>query len=255
MVGRCAVLKLGALIAALMMLVGGLVGCQRAPGAGGPATHSTGSPTATAADELRRYVEAFGQVASFTFTVEADHHLTFEGKPQIWHYSGSGAYASPDWFRWRLQGQADVAVAVVSEGGQTRCEDTRGAVTADCSLFWSGPLAGSSPYAVISYLKEFGEVTASGAQSIEGREYAYFAFVPDLDEVSALDRAAADQMAKLTAVECEVWIDKDSGLPRRETARIRAKSRGGQEEVVEVTIDFADYNRPVKGEFPASAGG
>lgn len=254
MVSRYALLKLGALIAALAMLVGDF-GCQVAPSTSVPATRPTGSPTATAAEDLRRYVEAFGQVSSFTFAVEANHHVTFESKPQVWHYSGSGAYASPDWFRWRLQGQADVTVAVVSEGGQTQCEDTRGAVTADCSLFWGGPLPGSSPYAVIVYLREFGEVTASGVRSIQGKEYAYFAFVPDLGRVSALGGAAADQVAKLTGVECEVWVDKDTGLPRRETARIRAKSRGGQEEVVEVTIDFADYNRPVKAEVPDRAGG
>ena len=256
--------KRAIVVAFLVVAVSTAISCRSliSTGAGGATPQPTASVEAvpspsgySAEEQLRRYVEGFDKGASYAFTVEGDHSLTFEGQPQTWHYSGSGAYFSPDRFRWHLEGQADVMFDVVSVRGETRCADTRGVPVSNCSLLWGGPLPGTSPYILIEYLRKFDKVEDSGRRSIDGKEYAYFAFAPDKDRVATSVPGGAEHMARVVAVRGEVWVDVDTGLPKREVVSVRATSSTGQEQVMDVTIDFAGYGQPVEVELPTRTGG
>lgn len=259
-----AVAKRVFVVAFLVVAVLTAISCQplTSTGAGGatpPPTANvaaTPSPSGDSAEErLRRYVESFDKVASYEFTVDGDHSLTFESQPQTWHYSGSGAYSSPDRIRWYLEGQADVTFDVVSVGGEAHCADTRGVPISNCSLLWGGPLPGTSPYILIEYLRKLDKVEDGGQRSIDGKEYAYFAFTPDKGQVAASVPGGIEHMARVVAVRGEVWIDMDTGLPKREVVSVKATSSMGQEQVMDVTIDFAGYGQPVEVELPTRTGG
>lgn len=252
MIGRQVIIVL--VVVAVAMVA---VSCQQgSEGGGTPTAQAVPTPTPPGVDQqLRQSVQKLEQAASYRFSIKGAHHLTFESKPETWHYSGSGAYVRPDRIRWHLEGQADVMFDVVSVGGETRCADTTGKPIADCSLAWGGPLPGTSPYIVIAYLKNFGKVVASEARSIDGQRHAYFAFTPEKSKVAALGRVYAESMAKVIAVEGEVWVDQGSGLPRREVVKVKAISQTGQEQTMDVTIDFSSYDQPVEINLPNKTGG
>lgn len=230
-----------------------VVGCQQvaqpvplAPTAQVTIPAATQTPTAeTALERLRASVGKLDDAGSYQFAVQADHHLTLESQPTVWHYSGSGAYVSPDRIRWRLRGQADVMYDMVSVGESTRCADTRGLVTSGCSLLWGGPLPGASPCAVLTYLRNLESATTDGTELIDGQDCDYFLFKPDKSKIATSGQIQAEQMAKVVSVEGEAWVDRSTGYPRREKVRVTAISRTGQEQAMDVTIDFSEYGQPV----------
>jgi hypothetical protein len=144
---------------------------------------------------------------------------------------------------------------VISVAGQTRCADTRGVLGSNCSLAWGGPLPGTSPYTVIAYLRLPDKVVARGAKSLDGKEYDYFTFTPDKSKIAALSAAHAQEAAKVLDVQGEVWVDRKTGLPRREAVKVKAVSRTGQEESMDVTVDFSNYGEPVDISLPNKTGG
>lgn len=210
-----------------------------------PVASDTPASGETALERLRAGVAKLDGAGSYQFAVEADHHLTLDSQPTVWHYSGQGACGGPDRMRWHLTGQADVMYDVVMAGESIRCADTRGVVTSGCSAFWGGPLPGSSPYAAVTYLRTLQSASAGGTELIGGQECDYFTFKPDNDRISASGPSQAEQMARVVSVEGEAWVDRATGLPRRETVTVTAISRTGQEQAMNLTIDFSEYGQPV----------
>ncbi|MBI4320678.1 MAG: hypothetical protein HY675_19475 [Chloroflexi bacterium] len=233
--------------AALLLAQCAPAGSLARPTAVPPApTALTTSPTAapSAQSILAESVRKLNDAESYKFSITASLLAPFEGKQREWKYKGEGAAARPDKYQWTLEGQADVFFKVVGVGDQVSCADTRGE-RRDCSLANGGPRPGSSPYTVIAYLKNFAQVGEATTKSIGGADFDHLTFVPSLPKVSSLDTGHGRALSGVTGVTGEVWIDRQSRLPHQEKTVIRSKAQPSGEDVVEMTLVFADYGRPV----------
>ncbi len=118
------------------------------------------------------------------------------------------------------------------------------------SLAWGGPNPGSSPYTVVAYLRKYGEVGDLKVQSLGGREYYHLTFSPALQRVAALDAAQERAVAVVQSVKGDIWIDKDSRMPYQEQVIVKSKGPEGNEETVDMSLLFSDYNKPVEIKIP-----
>jgi len=258
------VVKIGVYLAVLLMA--GLLTVRCATGGSRAiATPGTGAPTATIAEPkqptakpgadisgqevLSEAVRHLDQAQSFQFEVSAVLKSTQDGQPREWSYKGTGASAKPDKIQWTLEGQADVYMRVVASGDKISCTDTRGPNTKDCSLAFGGPRPGSSPFTVLSYLKNFEKVTVMDQQTIGGTSYDHLVFSPSLAKVSAIDPAHSRALSSVSSVRGEVWVDKKTRLPVRERAVVKSPSSSG-DEIVDTTIIFSKFNEQVNIEVP-----
>ncbi|MCL4459547.1 MAG: hypothetical protein M1136_12700 [Chloroflexi bacterium] len=239
----------------LIFLLGLLTACFQTSTVTPTPTMPVPSPTKNEAKRmeaiklLETALSKMDKAASYRFTISATHHYTYEGRPSEWKYEGQGAIIWPNRFQWTLSGQADVLKTVTSVDGKTFCADSRGE-RRDCTLAWGGIGPGSSPYTLIVYLRNFGTVSDLGVQVLGGTEHQHLAFSPVLAKVAAVDATHARDMAKVIAVDGEVWIDKITELPRQERVIVKYKSPTGQEETADTTLTFLDYGKPIEIKLP-----
>ena len=207
------------------------------------------TPVLGARQLLEETIAKLGRAGSYRFTISATHSYMFENTMVEWRYQGQGAYAAPARYEWSIEGQADVTLHVVAVGNQTYCADTRGRQT-ECSLAWGGPSPGSSPYTLLAYLRNFEGVGQLETSSLEGKDYYHFPFSPSKAEVAALDEAHQAAMASVSTVQGELWVDKATGLPRREKVVVECTVSPGRQQKVEMTLSFFDFGQPVEISLP-----
>ena len=209
-----------------------------------PLPKATPAPALAAQGILAESVQQLNGAESYKFTIAATLRNVFEGKDREWKYTGKGSAAKPNRYQWTLEGSADALFEVVTSGGQLYCADTRGE-RKDCTLASGGPNPGSSPYTVLSFLRNFDQVGEVTTKALQGADFYHMTFSPSLPKVSSQDAGHNRALANVTSVAGEVWIDKQSRLPQQERVLVKSKSPSTGEETVEMTVVFSDYGKPV----------
>ncbi|MBI4302410.1 MAG: hypothetical protein HY664_07380 [Chloroflexi bacterium] len=224
----------GALIGVLFFALG----CQK--------TEETPIPSATpeASALLARAGQGLEAASSYRFTISATYYWTFEGKEQVWTFTGEGAAAKPDKFRSLMEGTADTTLGIELVGGTIKAWDSRGDI-ANPSTTFGGPGVGAAPYTVIAYFKNPDQSMYLGEATVDNLHTHHLSFIPQLARVAQLDTYHANDLKRVTSVKGEVWIDETEARPRRISVEVTSLASDGSAQRVIITLDFVDFNKPV----------
>ena len=200
-------------------------------------------------NRLESAVDKLAELRSYRFEISSLYDYYYhDGEPGRWQFWGKGAYVAPNSHWWWLEAQGGTLVEVISVGGRTYCAHTGfRPENEECSLAWSAPGIGSSPYTMIAYLQCFEEAHHEGITEFQGEECDRFWFSPSLERISAIDDQHARVIDSITSVEGEVLVGIGDGLPRRETVVVRFLSDyAGAESKVETTLLFSGFNESIE---------
>lgn len=189
-------------------------------------------------------VDNFSNASSFRFQTSTVHDWEEGGVPQSWVFVGTGAYEAPGRFYSSMEGPADVFLRVRVSDGEIVAEDTRGLVP-NPPLDFGGPTPGSSPLTAIAYLRNQQQVSGFSLATLENEPVYRISYVPNLAQVAALDTSRPDALARVDAVEGQVFVTRDTSIIRQQIVTVRGTDPAGRPTTVEMTMRFADYDRPV----------
>ena len=229
---------LGGLAAGMLLL---LAACTTPPAVVPPAT---GSFPDVGAQIMATALDQFAQAGSFRFQTSTVHDWEEAGVAHSWVFVGSGAYEAPGRFYSFMEGPADVFLRVVVRDGAILAENSRGPVP-NPPLDFGGPTPGSSPLTAIAYLRNQQQVSGFALATLENEPVYRISYVPNLARVAALDTGQPDALARVDAVEGQVFVTRDTSTIRQQIVTVRGTDPAGRPTTVEMTMRFSDYGRPV----------